>query len=132
MTYPIEDIDGLDENLRARLGDVGVRTTTQLLSRWLREPARIEALAAGHREDLRLLLSLSDLLRITGVGLAYAKLLHAAGIDGAGTLSGAAPAKVYDALEAVKARMTNVRRLSTLANLRAWIKDADGLPPLDH
>lgn len=132
MTYQIENIDGLGEDLRARLRDAGVRTTAQLLSRWNRDRDKVRALAGDAGADLRKLLCMADLLRINGVGEAYAMLLYTAGVRSAAALVRASASELWDALGALALRMPGVKRRPSLTDVKDWIRDSEGLPPLDH
>jgi TnpA family transposase len=83
MSYPITDIDGIDDDVAARFRCIGIRTSDRLLEA-ARDAKGRKALAAATGLDEKLLLrfaNMADRLRIKGLGKDYAELLHAAGVE---------------------------------------------------
>jgi len=130
MSYHIADIDGLDESLCADLARAGVRTTRHLLARWERETSREELmrLADGRANALVRLVGLADLLRVKGVGAAYARLLHEVGVRNASMLARTSATAVLTDMQAAKSRVSSAHRLPTLLDIERWIQDAADLP----
>ena len=83
MSYPIRDLDGIDDVIAARLKAAGIRTTGALLEAAKDAKGR-KGLAERTGLDEKFLLrcaNMADRLRIKGLGKDYAELVRAAGVD---------------------------------------------------
>jgi len=132
MFYPIGDVEGFSERLRARLIKVGVKTTRHLLDRGAQAAGRRTlAAATGESEaEIDRAVEIADLMRVNGCGAGYATLLHAAGVTSVTALAGADADALHAALTAAKPMARHVRRLPTLAQVRACIADARAVQPI--
>src|SRR5271169_4588396 len=83
MSYPITDIEGIDEVAVSVLKSVGIRSTGALLEAASTVKGR-KALAIKTGFDEKQLLcwaNVADRMRVKGIRKEYAGLLHAAGVD---------------------------------------------------
>src|SRR5215831_18868175 len=111
MTYPIADITCIAPALRAKLKEVGIRTTARLIER-AKCPKDRQALANKIDIDPKIVLqiaNLADRMRIKGVGQEYAELLRAAGVDTVHELRYRNPANLAKKMAAVNAESKLVR-----------------------
>ena len=130
MTYPIADITCIAPALRAKLKEVGIRTTARLIER-AKCPKDRQALANKIDIDPKIVLqiaNLADRMRIKGVGQEYAELLRAAGVDTVHELRYRNPANLAKKVAAVNAERKLVRVLPSEPTIAGWIEQARKLP----
>ena len=130
MTYPIADITSIAPGLRARLKEVGIRTTARLIER-AKCPKDRQALASKIDIDPKIVLqiaNLADRMRIKGVGQEYAELLRAADVDTVHELCYRNPANLVRKMAAVNAEGKLVRVLPSEPMIQRWIEQAKKLP----
>ena len=130
MTYPIADITCIAPALRAKLKEVGIRTTARLIER-SKCPKDRQALANKIDIDPKIVLqiaNLADRMRIKGVGQEYAELLRAAGVDTVHELRCRNPGKLAKRMAEVNAERRLVRVLPSEPMIQRWIEQAKKLP----
>ena len=130
MTYPIADITCIAPALRAKLKEVGIRTTARLIER-SKCPKDRQALANKIDIDPKIVLqiaNLADRMRIKGVGQEYAELLRAAGVDTVHELRYRNPGKLAKRMAEVNAERRLVRVLPSEPMIQRWIEQAKKLP----
>ncbi len=127
----IEDVEGIGPAYAAKLQEVGINTTDDLLMAGAKSSGR-EKVAAMTGISGELFLKWTnhvDLMRIDGVGSEYSDLLEAAGVDSPAELAqrnAVNLAQTFQELDA--ARPNTVRRVPSQATVEGWIAAAKTLP----
>jgi predicted flap endonuclease-1-like 5' DNA nuclease len=130
MSYPLMDIDGIDDHVARTLKRVGIRTTTGLLEAAKDAKGR-KALAARTGLNEKLLLewaNVADRMRIKGIGEEYAALLRAAGVDTVRELKHRNALKLARAMQAANDKRRLVKFLPSEKHVTKWIEQAKRLP----
>ena len=130
MSYPLTDLDGVDEATARLLKRAGIRTTGALLEAAKDAKGR-RALANRTGLDDRLLLkwaNTADRMRIKGLGADYAALLHAAGVETVRELKHRNAARLARALADANAERKLVLFLPSEKAVTRWIEQAKTLP----
>ena len=132
MSYPIEDIEGIGPAYGKKLGEVGVKTTADLLNLCCDKKGRQDmAEKSGISEKLLLTWSnLADLMRISGIGPQYSELLEAAGVDTVKELRNRKPENLADAMKKTNDEKKLARTTPTTDMVTKWVSDAKELAPL--
>ena len=132
----IEDVEGIGPKDGAKLREVGINTTDDMLMAGATSASR-EKVAKMTGISGKLILEWTnhvDLMRIPGVGSEYSDLLEAAGVDSPAELvqrNAANLATTFQELDA--ARPNVVRRVPSQETIEGWIADARKLPKMvDH
>jgi predicted flap endonuclease-1-like 5' DNA nuclease len=123
----IEEVEGIGATYAAKLGEVGIGTTDDLI---------MAAASAAGREKVSGMTGISagqllkwvnhvDLMRIDGVGSEYADLLEAAGVDSPAELAQRNAANLAQTFQEVDAARPNwIRRVPSEATVAGWIASA--------
>ena len=130
MSYPITDIDGIDDETAAIFKSVGIRSTERLLERARTLKGR-KLLAAKTGLDEKSLLcwaNVSDRMRIKGISKEYAELLQSAGVDTVKELKYRNPANLAKAMAEANKKNKLVRFLPSEKVVARWIDNAKKLP----
>ena len=126
MTYPITDLNGIDEDAIASLKSVGIRTTEKLLeaSQTVKDRKNLaEKLGVDEQTVLRWA-NLADRMRIKGVREPYAELLKDAGVDTVKELKYRNPGHLAQAMAEANAKRKRVRLLPSEKRVGSWIEAA--------
>jgi predicted flap endonuclease-1-like 5' DNA nuclease len=130
MTVEINQLRGITSELVSHLQAQGVKNSEQFLELTKTAQGRRElAKAAG--VDPKLVLELAnraDLVRIRGVGGAFADLLEEAGVDTVKELATRRPENLLVKLEEVNTAKQLVGRKVTLEMVQEWVNHAKELP----
>ncbi len=128
---PVEDIEGIGQVYAEKLSEVGIKTTDDLLNIGKDRKGREELVSKTGISSLLVLkwVNMADLMRIHGIGEEYSELLERAGVDTVKELRNRNPENLYDALVKTNATRKLVRRLPTLSEVEAWIKEAKESEP---
>ncbi len=130
MSYPITDIDGIDEDAASTFRAAGIRSTGRLLEQ-ARDVRGRKALAEKTGFDEKQLLcwaNVADRMRIKGVSREYAELLQAAGVDTVKELKYRNPANLASAMAEANRKRKLVRLLPSEKLVFRWIEHAKKLP----
>jgi len=132
MSYPIRDIREIGPVMAEKLRSQRIRTTTKLLQRTKNLRGRQQLAAAlGVPESMLLKwTTLSDRMRVKGVGEDYAQLLSAAGVTTVRELKYRNPKKLAEAMAAQNARRKLVEVLPSEKSVSKWVEHAKSLPVL--
>jgi len=126
----IDEVEGIGAVHAAKLGEVGITTTDDLI---------MAAAGAAGREKVSAMTGIStgqllkwvnhvDLMRIEGVGPEYAELLEAAGVDSPAELTQRNAANLAQTFQEVDAARPNwIRRVPSEATVSAWIASAKAM-----
>jgi len=126
----ITAIEGIGDVYGAKLMEMGIKTTDQLLSRVADAKGRKE-LASALDVSGKLVLNWAnraDLFRIKGIGEEYSDLLEAAGVDTVPELAQRNPENLHARLLEVNAEKKLVRRPPSLSQVKSWVEQAKELP----
>ncbi len=123
----IDEVEGIGAAHAAKLGEVGINTTDDLI---------MAAASAAGRDKVAGMTGISagqllkwvnhvDLMRIDGVGPEYAELLEAAGVDSPAELAQRNAANLAQTFQEIDAARPNwVRRVPSEATVAGWIASA--------
>ncbi len=130
MSYPITDIDGIDDEAAARLKTAGIRSTEKLLERARTVRGRRELAGDTGFDEKQLLCwaNVADRMRIKGVNRDYSQLLQAAGVDTVKELKYRNPANLAQAMAEANKKNKLVRMLPSEKVVARWIDHARKLP----
>jgi len=123
------EVEGIGEKYAARLKEIGVDTTDELLAQGATDKGRKqleEKTGIGAALILRWVNHV-DLFRIKGVGEEYADLLERAGVDTIPELAQRSAANLCAKMAAVNEEKKLVRRLPTETQVAEWIESAKSL-----
>jgi hypothetical protein len=123
----VEDIDGVNE---AKLTDLGIRTTDDLLARAATPGGRTElagALGVTDREILKWA-NCADLMRVDGIGMQFADLLEEAGVDTIPELAQRNAGNLHARVVAVNTERQLSGRAPTAQEVERWIDQARSMP----
>jgi predicted flap endonuclease-1-like 5' DNA nuclease len=131
MTYPIADLDGIDEEALLLLKSIGIRTTTRLLdaAKGPRDRKRLAERTGFDEKQILAWANTADRMRIKGVGEEYAELLREAGVDTVRELQYRNPGNLSKAMAAANRKRKLVRLLPSENVVSRWIEHARKLPP---
>jgi predicted RecB family nuclease len=130
LSYPLTDIEGIDDDTAAMLKAVGIRSTDALLdaARTVRGRKAL-SLQTGFSEKLLLCwANRADCMRIHGVSREYADLLQAAGVNTVKELKYRNPSNLVAAMSHANKARKLVRLLPSEKVVVRWIDHARKLP----
>ncbi len=132
MIYRIEDLESLSDTLRACLADAGVKNTRHILEKCATAKGRALLARESGISEANILhcVHVADLLRVKGVGDAFAALLLAAGVTSVAALKAADAVALAPQLAAAKAKVKRAYRSPTVKDITRWIEDAASLTPV--
>jgi len=126
----LNEIEGLDESMAQKLKSVGITSEEELVAASVTKENRTD-LAKKIDVPEKVILkwaNRADLARIKGVGLEYADLLEAAGVDTVPELAQRKADHLLNKLTAVNEEYEFVKKLPTENQLEDWISQAKELP----
>jgi len=124
--YSTIDILGIGPVYAARLKKIGIRTVKDLLEASTTPKDRqhlLNVTGIGHAYILKWA-NYADLMRITGVGPEYSRLLETAGVDTVIELLQRNPVNLRVTLETTNAKYKFVERIPSAEMLAKWIKNS--------
>jgi Domain of unknown function (DUF4332) len=129
-SYPITDIDGIDEGTAAALKKAGIRSTGKLLetARTMRGRKELAGKTGFTEKQLLCWANVADRMRIKGVNRDYSQLLQAAGVDTVKELKYRNPCNLAQAMADANKKNKLVRMLPSEKVVARWIEDAKKLP----
>lgn len=126
----VREIKGVTDALAAKLADLGIKTSDQLLEK-AKTPEGRRDLAGKIGVDAKLVLEManrSDLIRIKGVAGAFSDLLENAGVDTVKELAARVPENLQAKLAEINDKMKISQRTPTVDMVADWVKEAKALP----
>lgn len=126
----LSEIEGIDEAMEQKLKSAGISTEEGLMAAAATSKDRTE-LSKKIDVPVKVILkwaNRADLARIKGVGLEYADLLEAAGVDTVPELAQRKAENLIVKLTEVNAEYKFVKKLPTEKQLEDWIAQAKDLP----
>jgi predicted flap endonuclease-1-like 5' DNA nuclease len=130
MSYPLTDIDGIDDVVAKLLKSEGIRSSDSLLeaARTVRGRRVLSEQTGIAPYKLLAWANRADCMRIRGVSREYADLLHAAGVDTVKELKHRNPANLASRMAAANRARKLVRLLPSEKVVERWIGHAKSLP----
>ena len=132
MAYKIEQVEGIGEVYAAKLAEVGIKTTEDLLEQCAAAVGRKkveEATGISHKLILKWT-NHADLFRIKGIAGQFAELLEAAGVDTVKEFRHRVPANLHPKLVEVNEAKNLCNRVPAVTELEKMIEQAKELEPL--
>ncbi len=131
MTYPISDLDGIDEEAQKTLKSIGIRTTARLLdaAKGPRDRKRLAERTGFPEKQILAWANTADRMRIKGVGEEYAELLREAGVDTVRELKYRNPGNLAKAMADANRKRKLVQLLPSETVVGRWIEYAKKLQP---
>jgi predicted RecB family nuclease len=130
MSYPITDIDGIDDDVAAVFKAAGIRSTDRLLeaARTVKGRKLLAEKTGFSEKQLLCWANVADRMRIKGISKEYADLLQAAGVDTVKELKYRNPLNLAKAMADANRKRRLVRQLPSEKVVRRWIENARILP----
>ena len=130
----ITAIEGIGEVFGAKLQEVGIKKTEDLLASAADPKSRKQLAAAIGVEASKILhwANRADLFRIKGVGEEYSDLLEASGVDTVVELAQRNAENLHKKMLAVNLEKKLVRRPPSLSQVKSWVAQAKELPRKLH
>ena len=130
MSYPITDIDGIDDDVAAVFKAAGIRSTDRLLeaARTVKGRKLLAEQTGFSEKQLLYWANVADRMRIKGISKEYADLLQAAGVDTVKELKYRNPQNLAKAMADANRKRRLVRQLPSEKVVRRWIENAKLLP----
>lgn len=122
MTYQLSEFPGIDPNHVAKLREIGIGSTDDLMRMWS-NPSKHATLVERSgiaEEDFVRLTAMARLSRVKNVGLTYLEPLVAAGIDGPRSLFGYTPETLVKHLEEVTKAQNLTGPVPTILEVGPW------------
>jgi predicted flap endonuclease-1-like 5' DNA nuclease len=132
VSYNVEKIEGVGKKYAAKLGQIGITNTRQLLDRAATRKGRKD-LATECGVDETLLLkwaNMCDLMRIKGVGEEFSELLEIAGVDTVKELAKRRPDNLRQAMVDANGKRKLVRQLPGVSQVESWVTQAKSIEPM--
>ena len=129
MTYPITDIEGIDEEAATILKSLGIRSTGRLLeaARTVRGRRMLSIKSGFDEKQLLCWANVADRMRVKGIRKEYAGLLQAAGVDTVKELKYRNPVNLAKAMADANKRHKMVSMLPSEKVVGHWIENAKKL-----
>jgi predicted flap endonuclease-1-like 5' DNA nuclease len=128
--HRIGEVEDIDDGMEAKLTGLGIRTTDDFLAR-AATPAGRAALASEVGSTAATVLTwanCADLMRVDGIGMQFADLLEAAGVDTIPELAQRNAPNLHERVAALNDEKKLAGRAPTGAEIEAWIVQAKALP----
>ncbi len=132
MSYAIDTIEGIGPAYRAKLVQVGIRSTDALLKHCCDKKGRRQIASAAGVQPAQLLkwANLADLMRIRGIGRQYSELLEAAGVDTVKELRNRKPDNLTATMRDVNAAKRLSKTTPSSSMVSRWVRQARALKPV--
>jgi predicted flap endonuclease-1-like 5' DNA nuclease len=131
MAYSISDLRDISATSAAKLRDLGVTTTDQLLERAGAAGARTQLADQLDESASRLLIWVNeaDLMRVPGIAEGFSQLLEASGVDTVKELATRNAENLTAKIAEVNSQLNLSGRVPTQEQVAGWIEAAKGLVP---
>ena len=132
MAYKIDQIEGIGEVYAAKLAEIGIKTTDDLLTQCA-APAGRKKVAEATEISPKLILKWTnhaDLFRIKGVAGQFAELLEAAGVDTVKEFRHRVAANLQPKMVEVNEQKNLCNRVPAVSELEKMIEEAKTLEPI--
>lgn len=129
MSYPLTDIDGIDEHVAVLLKSAGIRSSESLLEKTCSLAGRrtVAEQTGLCPKQILCWANIADRMRVKGVRKEHARLLEAAGVVTVRELTHRNPKKLAEAMAAANAKRKLVRALPSEKAVTRWIASARAL-----
>lgn len=132
MTYKLEEIDGIGPFFAERLVRAGVADSDALIERCATAEGRrqLSAYAAVTTQQLETWARQADLMRVSGIGGGFGRLLEASGVQSVKELSQREPENIVNLLHRVNAERKLTRAVPSLSTVSRWVRRAREMQPV--
>ena len=129
MSYPITDIEGIDDDVAKILKSVKIRSTGRLLeaARTVKGRKKLAAKTGFDEKQLLCWANVADRMRVKGINREYSQLLQAAGVDTVKELKYRNPRNLAQAMADANKKRKLVRLLPSEKVVARWIDYAKKL-----
>ncbi|KDR96317.1 protein of unknown function [Peptoclostridium litorale DSM 5388] len=126
----LSTIESMNSDDERKLNEAGIHSTSELFERCTSKASRKSlAKETGIPEHFMLRwATVLDLERIKGVGMEYAELLEACGVDTVPALARRNPEHLFEKIVEVNAKISLVKKLPTQKQVADWVEQAKELP----
>jgi hypothetical protein len=130
MRHSINDADWIDPEAAEKFKKLGIKSCASLLDAGASLKGRKQLACATGLDERQILhwTNTADRLRIKGIGVPYAQLLHYAGVDTINALKYRNPGRLAQAMAEQNAKRKLVRSLPSEKVVKRWIDAAKKLP----
>ncbi len=131
MGYRIDEIEGIGQAYRDKLGTAGITTTDDLLEHCCSPGGRKKIAEKTGVSEKQILgwTNMADLMRVSGVGRQYAELLEAAGVDTIKELRTRNVQNLATKIEEINAAKRLAKATPTETMISDWISQAKNTDP---
>jgi predicted flap endonuclease-1-like 5' DNA nuclease len=132
MTYKLEEIDGIGPFFADRLVRAGVADSDALIERCATAEGRrqLSAYAAVTTQQLETWARQADLMRVSGIGGGFGRLLEASGVQSVQELAQREPENIVNLLHRVNAERKLTRAVPSLSTVSRWVRRAREMQPV--
>ncbi len=129
-TVYLKDFPGVNSEYIENLVDIGIKNSKNLFqrSKTLKERDRLSEEADVSPEDLLELVKLCDLVRVSGVGTLFARMILETGVDTTEKVAKASPESLFPKLEALNKDKGYTKAKFRVEDIRYCINFAKRLP----
>ena len=129
MSYPITDIEGIDDDVAKILASVKIRSTGRLLeaARTVSGRKKLAIKTGFDEKQLLCWANVADRMRVKGINREYSQLLQAAGVDTVKELKYRNPRNLAQAMADANKKRKLVRLLPSEKVVARWIDYAKKL-----
>jgi predicted flap endonuclease-1-like 5' DNA nuclease len=122
----VEEVEGIGPVFAAKLGEVGIVTTGDLLERGSKKsgPTAIAAQTGINEGMILEWTNHVDLMRISGVGSEFSDMLEAAGVDSPAELAQRNAANLAETMAELDMARNTTRRIPSAEMVAGWIEEA--------
>lgn len=126
----LRKIEGIGDIYTARLHNIGIDDTEELLSKGSlpKDRTKLAELSGISKKMILKWINRADLDRVKGINEEYADLLELSGVDTVPELALRNPEHLWNKLKEINLKKNLVRRLPSLNQVTDWIKQAKVLP----
>ena len=127
MNYKMMDLQGIDQDLVAKLNAAGVSTTSDMIRVWLDRDRRsqVEAHSGLNAEQFQRMVSMARMARMRGIGPKYAELMVTAGVIGKKSMAKHTPESLVKRLAEVQQLQNFKGAMPTASEVEAWFVEAE-------
>ena len=126
----IDEIEGIGPVSAARLRDIEIKTTDELLAQGRTPAGRKQIAAQTEIPEKKVLrwVNMADLFRIKGVGAEYAELMEAAGVDTVKELKNRNAENLAEKMVEINAAKKLTRQVPSPKMVVQWVEEAKTMP----
>lgn len=127
--YPVEQVEGIGKTYAKKLRSIGVRQTHDLLDlcRDTEGRDRLAKYLKVHTNEVKRWTSMSDLMRVGGIGGQFAELLEAADVTSIEDLMQQKGDSLSKRMAEINSKTPKTRQVPDGSRVSEWVKQAKGM-----